>query len=46
MSSLIPSKPFVMGPYASSAKRTAGMQTIGDLFILVDVDEDPSILSR
>lgn len=46
MSSLVPSKPFVLGPYASSAKRVASMQTLGDLFILVDVDEDPSILSR
>lgn len=46
MTSLIPSKPFVMGPYQSSARRTAGMQTIGDLFILVDVDEHPSLLSR
>ena len=46
MTSLANSKPFVNGPHPSSAKRAAGMQTQGDIFILIDVDEEPSILSR
>lgn len=39
MTNLVNSKPFVNGPHPSSAKRVAGLQTQGDLFILVDVDE-------
>lgn len=46
MTSLTSDKPFVNGPHPSGAKRVAGMQTIGDLFILVDVDEEPSRMSR
>lgn len=39
MTSLVPSKPFVNGPHPSSAKKVASIQTQGDLFILVDIDE-------
>lgn len=46
MTSLVNSKPFVNGPHPSSAKRAAGIQTQGDIFIIVDVDEEPSRLSR
>jgi hypothetical protein len=46
MTSLVSSKPFVNGPHPSSAKRVAYIQTEGDLFIIVDVDEEPSKLSR
>jgi len=39
MTSLTSDKPFANGPHPSSAKRVAGIQTIGDIFIIVDVDE-------
>lgn len=46
MTSLISDKPFVNGPHPSAAKRVASIQTIGDIFIIADVDEEPSRMSR
>lgn len=46
MTSMTCDKPFVNGPHPSSAKRVAFIETQGDIFILVDVDEEPSRMSR
>ena len=40
------SKPFVNGPYYSSAKHVRSLHVLGELVILVDVDENPFGLSR
>lgn len=34
------------GPHVSSAKAVANLQIMEDLFILVDVEENPGIMSR
>ena len=46
MTSFASDKPFVNGPQPSSAKKVASIQSQGDIFILVDVDEEPSRMSR
>lgn len=46
MTSLVNSKPFVNGPHVSSARRAASIQAQGDIFILVDVDEEPTRMNR
>lgn len=46
LTTLVPTKPFVLGPFLTNARRTAFMQVVGELLILVDVDYDPSYLSR
>lgn len=40
------SKPFVSGPYYSSAKHVTSLHTMGDLLMVVDVDERPFSFSR
>ncbi len=40
------SKPFVNGPYYSSAKHVTSMHIMEELMILVDVDENPFSFSR
>jgi hypothetical protein len=40
------SKPFVNGPYYSSAKNALGIHIIEDIMIIVDVDENPWELKR
>lgn len=40
------SKPFVNGPYYSSAKNVLGMHLMEDILVLVDVDENPWRSSR
>lgn len=34
------------GPHVSSAKSIASLQIMEDLFIIVDVDENPGVMSR
>lgn len=46
MTSYTSDKPFVSGPHPSSAKRIAGLQMQQDILIVVDVDEEPSKMSR
>jgi hypothetical protein len=46
MTSLVNEKPFVSGPFTSSARRAAGIQNMGELIFVIDVDEEPSVLAR
>ena len=39
-------KPFVIGPTFSSASSVASIQIQGDIFMLADIDENPSRMSR